>query len=254
MTEEKMRQYVDFINEYRPAWIEGYVTPIYEMAVFIEKNGLKIHSPKGCLTSAGTLYPQMKQKIEQVFNCPVWNRYGGREVGDAAIGTDSLRLSVWNQYLEVVENGRSIKANKMGKVLMTTLNNYTMPLIRYDIGDIARKDIKWGYLKQIEGRESEVFRTKDGKVVPGLLFIHFLGVVMNDGSIKKFQMIQRSYDDIEVKIIIGDQKGFEKSKKGIEELINKAMGYRCNIVWTEVEEIPKLKSGKYVYVMSEVKN
>jgi phenylacetate-CoA ligase len=253
MTEEKMRQYVDFINRYRPSWIEGYVSPIYEMAVFIEKNDLKIVPPKGCLTSAGTLYPQMRKKIEKVFNCPVWNRYGGREVGDAAIGRDDLRMSVWNQYLEVVKDGKALGPNKMGKVLMTTLNNYSMPLIRYDIGDIAQKSTKWGWLRRIEGRESEVFRTRDGKVVPPQLFIHFLGVVMNDGSIKKFQVIQKSFDEIEVKIVISDKEGFEKSRNEIEELINKAMGYRCKIVWSEVEDIPKLASGKYVYIMSLLK-
>jgi phenylacetate-CoA ligase len=254
MTEEKMRQYVEFINSYKPAWIEGYVTPIYEMAVFIERNGLSIHSPKGCLTSAGTLYPEMRKKIEKVFGCPVWNRYGGREVGDAALGEDDLRLSVWNQYFEVVRDGKEIGPNKMGKVLMTTLNNYSMPLIRYDIGDIANRSTKWGYLNRIEGRESEVFRTREGKIVPGLLFIHFLGVVMNDGSIRKFQMVQKSYDEIEVKIIVADKEGFERSRDDIEQLINKAMGYKCKIVWSEVDDIPKLASGKYVYVMSQLKS
>jgi hypothetical protein len=77
---------------------------------------------------------------------------------------------------------------------------------------------------------------------------------MNDGSIKKFQMIQKSYDEIEVKIIVADKAGFEKSRADIEALINKAMGYKCKIVWSEVEDIPKLPSGKYVYVMSLLKS
>jgi hypothetical protein len=77
---------------------------------------------------------------------------------------------------------------------------------------------------------------------------------MNDGSIRKFQMVQKSYDEIEVKIIVADKAGFDRSKDDIEDLINKAMGYKCKIQWREVEDIPKLSSGKYVYVMSELKS
>lgn len=86
MSEKEMIRYVKKWNEYNLSWVECYVQSIYEFAKFIEKNNLKINSPKnGILTSAGTLYPEMKETIERVFRCKVYNRYGSREVGEMVI-------------------------------------------------------------------------------------------------------------------------------------------------------------------------
>lgn len=250
MTQEEMRKYCEIINTWKPLWIEAYVTPIYELAKFAEKENIKMFSPLGIVSSAGTLYPEIKETLKEVFHCPILNRYGSREVGDIACGEDELRISVWNQKVEVL---KSNKKNELGKVIVTNLNNYSMPLIRYDIGDIAQESTKWGYLKKIEGRESEVFRNRKGKVIPGLLFVHFLGVVMNEGAIKQFQMIQKDYEDIEIKVVVGDRDEFENMKKDVQELVDKAMETKCNIIWEEVDNIPPLKSGKYMYIKSEVK-
>jgi phenylacetate-CoA ligase len=240
-----LREYIEFINKYQPTWIEAYVQPIYELALFAERNGLEIHSPNGVLTSAGTLYPNMKEKLEEIFKCKIWNRYGSREVGDMAYGNDRLKLSVWNQLVEVKD--------KTGKIYVTTLNNFSMPLIRFDIGDIARMDKKWGYFEKVEGRESSALRNHKGKIIPGLLFVHFLGVVMNDGSIKRFQMIQKDYEEIEIKVVIKDQEVFENARPEIEKLICDAMESECEVNWIKVDDIPPLKSGKYLYVKSEIK-
>ncbi len=244
MSEKEMREYVNKWNKYKPNWVESYVQSIYEFAKFVKKNNLEIYSPKnGILTSAGTLYPEMKKTIEEVFKCPVYNRYGSREVGDMACGKDKLRLSIWNHYLEVIK----------GKIYVTTLNNFSMPIIRYRIGDIGEMDKTWGWLKKIEGRETNVFRNKRGKIIPGEFFIHFIGVVYNKGDISKFQVIQRKLGLIEIKVVIRNLNLFKKNKKQIEDAIKKEMEEDCKIKWTLVKDIPSLKSGKYEYVRSEMK-
>lgn len=247
MTEENMEKYLREINSYKPRWIEAYVQPMYELALFAEKQKIPMYSPKGILTSAGTLYPVMKDKIETIFNCKVWNRYGSREVGDIAFGFENLKISVWNNKVEII-NGR----NGLGKVLITNLNNYSFPIIRYDIGDIASEGNSWGWLKNIEGREMAVIRTKQGKIIPGEFFIHFLGVVMNDGSISKFQIIQNSYQSFTIRVVIKKDEDFNRLKKQIEELIQRVMEYKCVINWDKVKDIDKLPSGKYSYIISKV--
>jgi phenylacetate-CoA ligase len=251
MTKENMFEYVEKINNEKPSLIEAYVNPMYELATFAEKENLEIIPPKAIITSAGTLYPDMKEKIERVFGCPVWNRYGTREVGDMACGKDRLKIATWTHYVETVDKKGEITED-VGRVLVTNLRNYSMPLIRYDIGDIAKLDKEWGYFEKVEGREVAVLKTKDGRIVSGLLFVHYFGVVMNNGFIKRFQLIQKDYDKIEIKVIVNDRKKFEGKKVEIADLIEKAMGYRCKINWIETENIEPLKSGKYLYVKSEI--
>jgi len=245
MSEKEMKEYINKWNDYKPEWVESYVQSIYEFAKFIEANNFKIYSPKnGILTSAGTLYPEMRETIERVFNCSVYNRYGSREVGDMACGIDGLNLSFWNHKIETIKDE---------KIIVTTLNNYSMPLIGYEIGDIGIKGNIWIYLKKIFGREMSVFKTKNGKIIPAEFFIHFIGVVYNNDAISKFQVIQKKYDKILIKAIIKNVDNFNLNKEKIENVIKKEMENDCEINWKFVDEIESLKNGKYEYIKSEIK-
>lgn len=262
MSLNNMQEYINEWNRYKPQWVEAYTQSIYEFAVFIKNSGISVYRPKGIVTSAGTLYPSMRKEIEEVFGCNVFNRYGSREVGGIACNcaneTD-LHLSVWSHYVEILDDDMQQKKG-MGKVYVTTLNNKVMPLIRYEIGDIA-EDVSWEHkcplynmplLKNLEGREMSVIHTKDGKIVPGEFFIHFIGVVYNTGFIDKFQIIQKDYDKIDIKVRVINEEEFNKARIKIENAIKLEMSENVEITWVRVDDIPNMKSGKYQYVISEL--
>jgi phenylacetate-CoA ligase len=264
MTPENMRIYIDRWNQYRPLWVEAYTQSMYEFAVFVRKIGISMFKPRGIVTSAGTLYPSMRKTIEDTFGCPVFNRYGSREVGSVAcncINDTDLHLSVWNHYVEVLDSSMNpVSSGEKGFVYITTLNNFAMPLIRYYIGDIASA-VEWDHacpdyhmplLTGLEGREMSVVRTRNGKIIPGEFFIHFVGVVYNTGGIDKFQVIQEEYELLKIKVRVRNINAFEKEKQHIEEAIRLEMDNDVNIVWQYVEDIPPLKSGKYLYVSSRI--
>ena len=265
MTEEDMVLFVNKINRAKPTWIEAYTQPMYELAKFIKNNNLKIYSPKGVLTSAGTLYSEIKDLIEEVFACKVFNRYGTREVGDVACSCEKqegLHLSTWNSYIEILDDKMApVESGKIGSVYVTTLNNYSMPLIRYNIGDMAMTSQNpkcscgrgTPVIENVVGRHMEVFKTKEGKVVPAEFFIHFIGVVHNSGYIDKFQVVQKDYDHIVIRVVIKEQKNFDEFKVDIINSIKNVMGENCNVEFEIVNEILPAQSGKYLYTISEVK-
>jgi len=264
MSEKDMFEFVKKWNKFKPRWIEAYVQSVYEFGKFIKENNLNIHSPKGVLTSAGTLYPEMKDLIEEVFKCEVFNRYGSREVGGIACNCgkyEELHVAIWHGYIEILDTNRNlIQSGEIGKIYVTTLNNFSMPLIRYDIGDIGVRSEKeqcscgrgMPLIKKVEGREISVFKTKEGKIVPGEFFIHFIGVVFNKGFISKFQVIQEDYDLIKIKVVIRDKIGFDNGKNEIINSIKKVMGQDCKVEFEFVDEIEPTKSGKYLYIICEV--
>ncbi|MGA2323253.1 MAG: phenylacetate--CoA ligase family protein [Sedimentisphaerales bacterium] len=265
MSKEDMAQFVNKVNRVRPKWIESYVQAAAEFSRFIKENNLSIISPRGVLTSAGTLYPQMQQMIEDVFKCRVFNRYGSREVGSIACScekNEGLHVSVWNNYLEILDdNLRPVKPGGVGRIYVTNLNNYSMPLIRYQIGDIGvtaeNPECSCGrktpLIKGVMGRHMEVFRTKDGKIIPAEFFIHFIGVVYNEGYIRKFQVIQKDYDRIVIKAVVGDLQKFNEAKEKLVNSIRMVMGRDCVVEFELVDEIPFSASGKYLYTVSELK-
>jgi phenylacetate-CoA ligase len=246
MSEKEMYNYVDEWNKYNPSWVECYVQSIYEFAKFIEKNNLKIKSPKnGILTSAGTLYPEMKKTIERVFRCPVYNRYGSREVGDMACGTDKLKISFWNQKIEII--------NK--KVYVTNLNNFSMPLIRYDIGDLAEFGKNDFELKRIMGRVNSMIRTSKGMVdstaITSALYFDLENKLFT--SFSKYQLIQKKENEFELNIIVSNLKKWKKDKETILEVMQKILGKDIIFKFKEVKKIASSKNGKYEYIRSEVK-
>ena len=174
MSEGDMKNYVKIINKEKPKIIEAYVQSIYEFARFIRNNDLEVFSPRGIITSAGTLYPEMKELIEEVFHTKVYNRYGSREVGDMACSCEKdegLHLNIFNQYVEILNDKLELcKPGEIGKVYVTTLNNYSMPLIRYDIGDMAipakNEQCSCGrglpLIEKVVGRTGSMIKTKKG--------------------------------------------------------------------------------------------
>ncbi len=262
MNNELMKDYIGFINKKKPKMILAYVNSIDELSKFILKNNIKVHSPFSIMTSAGILYPEFRRNIERAFRCSVFNRYGSREAGSMASQCErheGLHVSIFTHYLEILNDKlEDCKEGEMGNIYVTSLVNYSMPLIRYKIGDMAlytEKKCSCGrglpIIKSIIGRDMDVFKTRDGKIIDGNFYVHFVGVAHNNGSIEKFQVIQKDYDLIQIKAVINDADLFETAKKDIEDSFKKIMGNDCEIIWEEVEDIPPLNSGKYRYTIRE---
>ncbi len=264
-----IERYVQEIESFKPAILECYVDAAYTVAKEILKQGIVFnHRIKGVLVSAGTLYPDFESKIGEAFKAPVINRYGSREVGDIACTcpNGTIHVSPFTHYVEIVdENGVRIE-NGTGRIILTLLTNYTMPLIRYEIGDLAtvgpRKGIcscgrDWQSLEGIDGRLGSFFYKRDGSTVSPLFFVHFVGVVHNAGLFDKYQIVQESYEEVHVKLVLssglrGEEEKVEKSLKSIERDFRKVLGENVRIRFFLEKEIPPLSSGKYQYAFSNV--
>lgn len=220
------------------------------------------------MTSAGTLYPYMREVIERVFKASVFNRYGSREVGGIACECElhkGLHVSPLTHYVEIIRaDGTPAAPGEVGEVVVTSLVNYTMPFIRYRIGDMAVWAEErcscgrgWPLLKEVAGRVTDVFTRRDGtKIVPEY-FIHLIGVVLKFSWLRKFQVIQEDYDHIRLIIVpsVSFQEANEhinREKADLETKVRLVMGDECRLEIELVEDIPPSPSGKYRYTISKV--
>jgi phenylacetate-CoA ligase len=261
MTQDTMRSAIALLNAKKPKLIVAYAEAIYELARFAEREKLGIIPQKAIITSAGTLYPFMREKIEKVFQCKVYNRYGSREVSIIACerpGCEGLWVAPWGNYIEVVDSqGNRVPDGTSGEILVTSLTNFAMPLIRYKIGDLGElSDEKIttnnGYgqvLKNVLGRTVDAFITNNGCLIDGEYFTHLL--YFKDW-IRKFQVIQKSYSLIVFRIVLSDTN-FEKCELGvIAEKAKLVIGNDCEIDFEFVDEIPASGSGKFRYTICEI--
>jgi phenylacetate-CoA ligase len=259
MTQENMRGFIHLINVCKPKLIVSYAEALYELACFAEKENLTVLPQSAIMTSAGTLYPFIREKIEQVFQCRVYNRYGSREVGDVACerpGIKGLWVAPWGNYIEVVDShGNRLPPGVEGEILVTSLTNYAMPLVRYRIGDFGtladpKENPNAGQvLKFVHGKTNAIFRTRNGKLVdPGF----FEEMMYHKDAVRRFQVVQKDYNTILFRIDCLET-GLDQAE--IDEMIHQArlvMGPDCQVQLEFVPEISPTPSGKFQYTICEV--
>lgn len=204
MTEKDMDVFIGEINRRKPHLVHAYAGSLYQLASHGKARALKAHRPSAIVTSAETLQPFMRKSIEEYFRCKVHDFYGSREVGPMAAECDKGRMHLFNfnNYVEVLgDRNRPVNPGEEGRVIVTTLHNYSMPLIRYEIGDLAVRGeaCSCGYpgptLDKILGRVTDHFVTEDGTLVHGEYFTHLFYF---KPWVREFQVLQEDRKKIKI--------------------------------------------------------
>lgn len=260
MTEEDMRDYHGKINRYRPALITGYPSAMALFSEFIRGNGLTAHSPKGIVTSAETLYEHQRKTIESVFGCKVLNRYGCREVGNIAqecLEQNGLHIFTEHLIIEIVdEKGNPCKTGETGEIVVTNLDNFTFPFIRYRIGDIGSlsgRTCPCGrnlpMLEEVKGRVFDIIVGANGNHLSGTYWTILLREYAE--GISSYQVIQEEYGRLLLKLIT-DSRFDEGEKARLIEGIKEKCGKDMIVDIEVVDNIPLTESGKHRFVISKV--
>ncbi|MEW5804251.1 MAG: hypothetical protein AB1847_19320 [bacterium] len=260
MSAERMWSYHNDMQKFKPKVIYSYASSIYIFAKFIESNNIKPDYPTvSIITSAECLSDIMRAQIEKVFHVPVFDRYGAREVGCIAGECkkhNGMHLHMYDHIIECLDPvSRQPVWDKLGIIVITDLNNYSFPFIRYEIGDmgILSKEVcscgrQTYLLKKIVGRISDTITTKTGRLIHGEYFTHaFYGIE----SIKKFQFIQEERDKYTLNVVKSEKFQEQELNQAITE-IYEAVGLNSTIDVHFLDDIPVTKSGKYRFTISKV--
>ena len=243
------------MNQYEPQTILAYPSSLYEFAKFIFENGLTpLCKLKGIITSAEMLHPHYRTLAETVFKTKVYNRYGGREVGLIAMecAKGRMHINCRDLYLEIDSPD---PYTELGDILITQLNNYAMPFIRYRIGDVGLLSNEMcpcgndlPILAELLGRTTATFRTKSGTLIHGGYFTQQFYDI--DG-VTQFQIIQESLKRCVLKVVI-NEKWTEATRRYLVQNIQDALGTTVVVTVELVDEIPLAPSGKREYTISKI--
>ncbi|HKB37771.1 MAG TPA: phenylacetate--CoA ligase family protein, partial [Gemmataceae bacterium] len=118
----------------------GHAHSVYLFAEYVRNAGITDIRPRGIITTAMVLHGFQRRVIEDVFGCPVTNRYGCEEVSLIACECerhDGLHVNADGVHVEVLVDGRPARPGEAGSVVVTDLTNRAMPILRYQVGDVA---------------------------------------------------------------------------------------------------------------------
>ena len=262
LTTEGIRAFVDTVNQYRPTQILAYATSLFEVAKYILQNDLRILHRSSIMVTADTLLPHMRETIEAAFGAQIFNRYGTREVGDIACETDrheGLLIPPRTHYVEILgHNDRPVEEGEIGEIVVTSLTNYAMPLIRYRTGDMASWTPStgscgrnWKQLTSVEGRVTDALLLRDGtrvRLAPKWFY--------ECDWIDKYQVVQDSYEKLTVRIVPKPRAApadlLGRETESLTRRIKSVMTEECTVEFIFVTEIPLTQTGKYLYTVSNV--
>jgi phenylacetate-CoA ligase len=236
----------------RGVHLGGFASSLYVLAVVAREAGLDVRFD-AAIAWGDKLFPHYQREIEETFHTRVFENYG---TGEGAFIAQKKDLPYFYQYtpnvfLELVDDeGRAVPDGTIGRVLVTKLDGLAMPLIRYELGDLAvrlpralypaRRDFAFPLLERVIGRDTDLVKTPDGKV----LIVHtFTGVFEFHPEIRQFKIVQRTRDEIEIHYIPG--AGLQPSGLAvIEAELRARTGSAIGMRWVRVDHIPPTRSGK----------
>jgi phenylacetate-CoA ligase len=256
MNDKTMLEIVNKIRRLRPKIMVGYVSALKVLAEFVEKNRISDLQVNAIIPAAETLFEYQRELFERVFHGEVYNRYGSHEFNGIAHECNfhnGMHISAENLYLEVLRDGRPAPPGEIGEIVITNLENFGMPFIRYrieDLGALKQEPCKCGrglpLLDSVEGRVYDVIRCPNGSMQTGTFFCK---VTRSVRGIREFQVIQESFNKIRFKLVT-DEYFQPASTSFLAQTIKKYCGEAMQIDFDQVETIEPLKSGKRRYIVS----
>lgn len=257
MNREKMIEYRHKINKFKPWLIEGYASALYLFSRFLKDYQLRIHHPLGVISTAETLYSHQREMIASAFHCRVFNRYGSREVSGIAQECEEgtgLHIFAEHVIVEVLnEKEEPCLPGEIGKIVITDLDNYAYPFIRYDIGDLgvaSEKLCSCGrglpLLAKVEGRVWDIIIGTNGNRLVGTFWL-----VHGVKGIREFQVLQEKVGELSLQVV-SDREFSEGERQKLRQRIYANCGPDMKIDIQLVESIPPAESGKHRYIISKV--
>jgi phenylacetate-CoA ligase len=245
----QIQKLIDLMENHKQNYsILGYVSALEQVVRFLDKNkkaGINANV-KSVITMSEGLSFETKQKLQNIFNCPVVSRYSNLENGIIAQelrdGKARFLINTASYKVEILDlkTNEPLSNGKLGKIVVTDLFNYAMPMIRYDTGDLGamEEDNDKLYLSKVEGRKLDVLFDTKGNVVSSYIMYKNMWQYT---EINQYQLIQISEKGYLFKINCPIE--FKKEDQLIGEFIS-YLGSDADFKVEYVTEIPLLDSGK----------
>ena len=256
-------EYAAFVRECaaeRVPIVIGYASSLEHFARAVEAERARglAWRPRAVQSSAERLTPAIRSRVERALEAPVFDRYGSREMGNAAhecTAHAGLHVSMERVILEFVRDGLPVPDGEEGEILVTVLDNRAEPLIRYAVGDVGRRlggpacpcGRAYERIEITAGRSSDLFTTPAGRRVHGEYFTHlFYGL---DG-VAAFRIVQETRERLVLELVRGPGWRGDEVDVVLDGIRDLDPAFRTEV--RMVEAIPVSASGKRSFTTSRV--
>jgi phenylacetate-CoA ligase len=261
LSEDSFPAMYEAFKRFKPDCVFGYPSTVELFCRMAEKAKAPLADfrVRAVFSTAEVLYDHQRAYISERFGgVPVTDCYGSREGGfishECPAGT--YHVMDPNYVLEYIVDDRAAEAGEEGEITITHLDAWGMPFIRYRSGDVSAAKAgacscgrTWSSMEKIRGRTTDFIVTPDGRRQHALSLIYILRDIP---GVREFKILQKTVEDVQVLLVQDPGQYPARGDESIREGFAKRMGASVVVDIKHVEEIPRDKSGKYRYVVSDV--
>lgn len=205
-----MKRLTDFLLYKKPTALNASASNLPPLVDYIRRRRIppERFSLRLVLTGGEMVPDSLREDMRETFGdkCRVIVKYANEELGvmalDSGAGTP-YRLNVADYYFEILkmDSDTPCRAGELGRIVVTDLYNFALPLIRYDTGDIGaleRVEGGWPVLVKLNGKRRDLIFSTKGDSISGPAFTNLL---KNTKNVKMWQIIQEGEKEYRYKIV-----------------------------------------------------
>ncbi|MBU0503845.1 MAG: hypothetical protein KKG43_05585 [Candidatus Omnitrophica bacterium] len=251
--------YLKEMEMFKADYVYGNPSLLYQLACCASERNIGSIRFRIFLSAFEHLFPYQKDLIEKQFGCRVFNYYGTQERLFSATECyeyGNLHIDMENGIVEIVKKGKQLADGECGSLVATGLHNYIMPLIRYDIGDIAsisgricpcKRGLKT--IDLLRGRSNEKLFYNNKYIYSATL----AQLLTRLKKIKECQFVQVSGSQLLINVIL-DSCAPDDTIVQFKAFLRELIGDDIEIEVRFVDSIPRDPSGKFKFIISDLNN
>ena len=249
---------LEYLLKRRPAYIIIRPADLRLLLCYFREHGHTLDSLRSVWTISEYVDEGLRELCQEIFGCPIFSNYSCNETGYMGIQCPSgtnYHVVAESQFVEVIDaSGHPCKSGEIGRVVVTPLHNFAMPLLRYEVGDEAEvgEPCPCGRglpsLKRIVGRLHDYLVLRSGEKRRVYIEHYKISAVR---SVREFQLVQTTLDRIELRIVVSRSLTVEEVEK-IDAVLKKPFEKYLEWAIVIVEKLPRTSSGKLLQFRSEL--
>ncbi len=246
-----------WLERLNPRYLYTYPANLQGLLPLFEPGSRRLPALRKVFTGSEVLDDAVRERVQAVLGVSIADNYGSTEAFLAwECPAGSYHVNAEHVVVELVdEAGHPVPPGAVGRVLVTTLENRLMPLVRYEIGDYAvaaegpcRCGRGLPRIGRIIGRSINLFVDARGKLLVPWNLLHVLKL---QPVLQQYQIVQRTADRFLVRYVACRELNAEERlavQVGFEEIL----GGRLALQFERLARIPRAPSGKFMPAISEV--
>ena len=248
-----------WLQQQNPEYLLTYPTNLAALMAHFAARRERLGRLRAVRTVGETVTPQLRAACREAWGVPLVDLYSSQEAGYLALQcpqAEHYHVMAESVLVEILDaNGAPCAPGETGRIVVTKLHSFAMPLIRYEIGDYAQAGPPCPCGRGLPTIARILGRSRNMLSLPGserhwpvVGFSEFRAIA----PVRQYQLVQHTLQDIEVRFAVERTISADEEER-LARVIRAALGHPFRLRFTYFDDaIPRGPGGKFEEFVSRL--